>query len=251
MKRNILTIFSLLLLAPSCANSWGIKQLAFGYCNITHPIEMVNTIRHNNTCEEQHIIQKQHKGSNWGNISIIPVSSHITTDTWGGKDVYMQRKVWEYTSPKDAWGMSDDAEIALEQAYKLGRWQLEYVFLLFDYRKNDWSTTLMSWDGASHATYVISWWVNFPSKYLRKTAYLLDKRHYLLLIDHAIQLPVLLIEGIFGVYYSVVGVLIGTIMQPMDTLNAIIGGIYLILKSIVLGILDLFLSIFLLVKSFV
>ncbi|MCK4841014.1 MAG: hypothetical protein KAT04_03925 [Methylococcales bacterium] len=250
MEKIIFAAFILSLSYSVQANSW-VKRFAFGYCNITHPIEMFNNIRHDNTCEEQHVIQKQYNGSNLGNISIISVSSHIATDSWNGNGVMMQGKVWDNAPSKDGWGTSEDAEKALAQAYKLGRWQLEYVFLLYDYRTNGWSTTVMNWDGMSHATYVISWWTNLPAKYFRKTAYLLHKERYSLLIDHIIQLPVLLLEGCVGVLYSLVGVVIGTVLQPVDTLNAIIGGVYLTIKAIVLGIIDFFLSLFLLIKAFV
>jgi hypothetical protein len=210
---------------------------------------MLSPIRHDNTCEEQHIIQQQHGGSNWGNISLIPVSSHITTDTWNGHGVIMQGKVWETTPDTDRWGMTSDSENALEQSYKLGRYQLEYVFLLYNYKSDKWHSTLLNWDGMSHIVYGISWWVNFPSKYIRKASYLMDKGKYSLLIDHAIQLPILIVEGTIGGIYSLTGAVVGTIMQPMDTLSAIIGGVYLILKAILMGFIDFFLSIFTFVKS--
>ena len=60
------------------------KSIGKGYCTITHPVEMFFPVRHDNTCEDQHLIQQQHGGSNEGNISIVPASSHIATDTWGG-----------------------------------------------------------------------------------------------------------------------------------------------------------------------
>ena len=68
------------------------------------------------------------------------------------------------------------------------------------------------------------------------------------MIDQVIQIPVLLFEETVGTIYSLTGV-VGTIFNPMDTLNSIIGGTYLIIKSVVLGIIDIFLTLFLVAKS--
>lgn len=35
-----------------------VKSIARGYCALSHPVEMLTPIRHNNTCEEQHVIQQ-------------------------------------------------------------------------------------------------------------------------------------------------------------------------------------------------
>ncbi|MEA2050413.1 MAG: hypothetical protein U9O56_06770 [Campylobacterota bacterium] len=249
MEKRLTIVLLILYFSISLQAEGMVKSIARSYCAITHPVEMMSPIRHDNTCEEQHIIQQQHGGTNWGNISIISASSHITTDTWMGDGVLMQGKVWENNIKEDGWGLSDDSEDALAQAYKLGRWQLEYVFFTYNYKSDKWSSTLLNWDGVSHLVYGVSWWVNLPSKYIRKAAYLVDKNYYGLLIDHAIQLPILIIEGSVGIVYSLAGVVTGTIMQPIDTLNALLGGLYLVLKSILFGIIDIFLSIFTFLKS--
>ena len=227
-----------------------VKYAGEMYCKLSHPIEWIYPIRHNNTCEEQHIIQRQYNGSDLGNISIIPASSHIATDTWGGSGVWGQGKVAaEKCMDEDPPGTTEDAEEALCQAYQLGRYQLEYAFLLYDYRKDEWDTTLLSWDGVSHLVYVISYWFNAPAKYIRKLSYLIDKSHYHLILDHAVQLPIIIIEGSIGILYNGIGIAVGTILHPVDTVNALIGGAWLIVKSIFLGILDMVLTLFLLVKS--
>ena len=251
LKSKSIIILMFFLFLPLKAEGI-VKNLAEGYCAITHPVEMFNNIRHDNTCEEQHVIQKQQEGSNKENISLIPVSSHISTDSWGGKGVWWQFKVWENNiSKNDPWGMTENSEKELWQAYKLGRWQLEYVFLLYNYRSDKWHTTLFNWNGMAHLVYTISWWVNLPSKYLRKTAYLLDKKYYKLLVDQIIQIPILLVEGVIGFYYNIAGIFIGAFLHPIDTLASIIGGIWLIIKAIIGGIIDLFLTLFLLFKSII
>ena len=249
MLRAIVLI--VLICITTAAYAGLFKSIGEGYCTITHPIEMFFPVRHDNTCEDQHLIQQQHEGSNKGNISIVPASSHIATDTWGGDDVFMQDRVWEKKSHlgSDRWGMSLGAEDAIEQSYKAGRYQIEYVFLLYSYRNDEWDTTILTWDGVSNLLYTISWWANFPSKYIRKLAYLIDKGRYYLIIDHVIQLPVLLAEGMIGIIYNSIGVVSGTILNPLDTLNAVIGGLWLLIKSVLLGIfVDLPLTIFLFIN---
>lgn len=227
-----------------------VGMIGYGYCNLSHPVEaFVIPIKDSATCEQQHIIQQQHGGSDWGNISIIPTSSHITTDTWGGSGVVGQDRVWDYSEDYDFFGTTKDAEKALDQAYKLGRYQLEYTYILYDYNKDEWDTTVLNWDGMSNLTYMVTWWVNLPSKYLRKLAYLIDKGRYSLIIDHALQLPILIVEGSVGVVYNGIGVVTGFIFQPMDSLNAFLGSIWLICKGILLGVRDLFLTCFLIIKA--
>ena len=168
MLRTIVLI--VLICITTAANAGLFKSIGKGYCTITHPVEMFFPVRHDNTCEDQHLIQQQHEGSNEGNISIVPASSHIATDTWGGDDVFMQDRVWEKKShlASDRWGMSLGAEDAIEQSYKAGRYQLEYVFLLYSYRNDEWDTTIFTWDGVSNLLYTISWWANFPSNIYQK-----------------------------------------------------------------------------------
>ena len=249
MLRAIVLI--VLMCFTSVAYAFSFKSIGEGYCTITHPVEMFFPFRRS-TCEKQHLIQDQHHGPNESNISFVPGSSHMATDRWGGDDVFMQKEVWEKRPQygSDRWGMSIEAEDALEQAYKAGRYQLEYVFLLYSYRTDEWDTTIFAWDGVSNLLYTISWWANFPSKYIRKLAYLIDKGRYHLIIDHVIQLPILLAEGTIGFIYNSIGVVSGTILNPLDTIMAV-GGLWLLIKSVVLGIfVDLPLTIFLLIKVF-
>jgi hypothetical protein len=243
-------IYVLLALLANAAHADGVvKEIARGYCKVTHPVEWIAPVRHENTCEEQHVLQQQHGGNDKANISIIPASSHIATDTWGGNGVWLQSRVWENRPEDDGWGSSDDSEDSLSQAYKLGRYQLEYAFILYDYKSGNWETTLTKWDGISHVTYAVAWWVNLPSKYIRKASYLIDTGRYSLLIDHAIQFPILVLEGSIGIVHAMAGFVSGTISNPYDTLNSIIGGVFLTIKSIIMGVIDCILSIWLLIKS--
>jgi hypothetical protein len=80
-------IYVLLALLANAAHADGVvKEIARGYCKVTHPVEWIAPVRHENTCEEQHVLQQQHGGNDKANISIIPASSHIATDTWGGME---------------------------------------------------------------------------------------------------------------------------------------------------------------------
>lgn len=184
---------------------------------------------------------------------LLASSSHSTTDRWGGGfysdedswGVTEQGRVWADRphSGDDAWGMSEDSEKSLEQAYKLGRYQLEYCFVLYNHTGSGFDTTFLTWDGSTQLVYAVTWWVNLPSKWCRKLSYLIDKGHYRLIIDHFIQIPVLIIEGIFGTVYNLFGAVVGLFLHPVDTFCALIGGIVLVLQGIVGAIVDLVLNI--------
>lgn len=246
-KKYLCTMF-LILVFPVTSEAL-VKEISFKYCEYTHPVEFFSPIRNDNTCEEQHVIQQQQGGLDWGNITVIPASSHITTDSWGGGGVWKQKTVWASDYSTDRPGGTGDAEDALEQAYRLGRYQLEYSFFLYDYRGDEATPTILTWDGVSHLVYTISWWANFPAKYLRKTAYIIEKDRPLLIIDHLIQFPILITEGVVGFFYSIFGVIAGTIAQPLDTFFAFFGGVALIISSVFGGILDIFLTLFAVCKS--
>lgn len=246
-KITVILIFCLFT-TPSVSNAF-VKSISKGYCNVTHPVEMFAPIRYNNTSEDQHIIQKQSGGLDWENISVIPASSHIATDTWAGDGVWGQNRVWDTKYVEDRPGGTGDSENALEQAYKLGRYQLEYAFCLYNYNGDKFSSTLAQWDGMSHLLYAVTWWVNLPSKYLRKLAYLIDKDRYALIIDHVIQLPILIIEGAIGFIYGLLGVFFGICLQPLDTILSLIPGAVLLVKSTFGGIIDVFLTAFGVVKA--
>jgi len=201
--------------------------------------------------ERQHIVREREGGGNVGNISIIPVSSHKATDTWHGCGVWRQCKVWErkISTIANKLTFSARARYRISQAYKLGRYQGEYVFLLFDYRGEGCRPTIIDWDGISHVLYIVSWWANFPSKYFRKLAYIIYSRRYVLILDHLILLPVSLAEGVVGTIYNGIGVLLGTITKPAATASAIIGGLWLTIESILGGILDIPLTLYALGKA--
>ena len=141
------------------------------------------------------IVQRKDEGiaeGSVGNIVIVPISSHMTTDAWHGCGIWRQSKVWERRTSQVANRLtfSSRARDGIFRAYKLGRYQGEYVFLLFNYRSKGCRPTVIDWDGVSHLLYIVSWWVNFPSKYFRKLAYIIYSRRSLLILDHLILLPV-------------------------------------------------------------
>ena len=222
------------------------------YCKMSHPFEWLAPVYKARRCfEEQHIVQIQEGGGSVGNIAIVPISSHRTTDTWHGCGVWRQSKVWERRTSQIANQLtfSSHTRDGIFQAYKLGRYQGEYVFLLFNYQSEGCRPTIIDWDGISHFLYIVSWWVNFPSKYFRKLAYIIYSRRYLLILDHIILLPVSLAEGLVGTIYNGIGVILGTITKPAATASAIVGGLWLTIESILGGILDIPLTLYALGKA--
>lgn len=85
---------------------------------------------------------------------------------------------------------------------------------------------------------------------MRKLAYLIDTQRFILIIDHIVQLPILIAEGCIGTIYYIIGILAGVIFQPIDTFSSIFGGgVGLLLKSCFFGFIDIFLTGFAVLKS--
>lgn len=256
----------------------GVLELSLTYCAVTHPFEAMfvsarcdvsdqdelKRERCNNriTCEQQHVIQRQAVSKDkvsssviqdvdLSNVAIVPASSHITTDTWAGNGVWLQGKTWENETP---FGhilipyFSDSAQRAMIQSYKLARYQLEPIFLLYNYRTDSWSDfsiTMLHWNGIAQLSYLVIGAANTPAKFMRKAAYLVDKKHYILLIEHfTIGFFVLMLESIVALFYYMIGIIVGTYLHPWDTLVSIPSGIVMMIEGIIGGIVDFVLATF-------
>lgn len=215
------SLFSLLL--SSQANAFN-KSIGKGYCALRHPTESLTSDRV--SCESQHIVQQQHGGLDDKNTIWINTTHHD----------YLDRSVdkpWEKERPWLNFGDSN-----LERAYMMGTYANGYHFFTYDHH-GDGALTLFTWDGMSHATYVVSSIANFITKEMSYIGYQMDrggkgqKTQY---IDAVIGIFIDLIEVIFGVFYGLLGIIVGTIFNPIDTITNIPGALTLSVESIVEGV---------------
>jgi hypothetical protein len=194
------------------------------YCSYSHPAEYKYPIRQS-TCEEQHVIQQQSGGDNVENVVWWSASSHVRTDLW--KD-----KVWENGRPWWVLSFTDDAKINLEKAYMLGTFGMSWATYQHSYHgRGDSSLVSLKFDGASNLLYFYSWFINMPQKYINMSAYIVDKQNWHLFVDIIISIFLMFIEGLIAIISTVIGVFAGSIINPVDTLCAIPGAIWLAVET--------------------
>ena len=217
-------IFSLILLVLNNFAGTLPYDIGEGYCDLRHPQEAITSSRH--TCEKQHIIQQQSKGGNIENIIFINTNEHDYLDR-------SALKPWENNRPwLDLW-----ADDNLESAYMMGMYANGFHFQVYDYNKRNSATTLLKWDGASHAVYLVASISNFIAKSMHYTSYQFRAENPMF-IDAIAGILVDFVELIIGVAYGMVGVIVGTIWNPIDTFVNLIPATLLIAESVFKGLIN-------------
>ncbi|MCX4196524.1 hypothetical protein OMR07_13855 [Methylobacterium organophilum] len=154
------------------------------------------------------------------------------------------REIAEIGDPSRAALAPALADLNMERAYMTGVWAQGYHFFIYDHH-GDGQLTLTEWDGATHLLYLISTIANYPQKQVNQIAYQIEryrKGQTTQIIDTAIAIPIDLAEVAIGVFYSIAGMVIGTVLNPIDTLRNIV-------SLITLGAGSLFNAVWLLLKG--
>ncbi len=196
------------------------------YCSIRHPVEALTTNRQS-TCERQHILQRQSGGGDRVNTIWINTVEHDYVDRIGSNPP------WE-VSEEGMWG--DWGDDNLKRAYKMGLYANGYHFMVYDYR-GDGEMTLLEWDGASHVTYMIASLFNFITKELSYIGFQWQRgggqTQY---TDAILGVFVDLAEVVVGIGYGSVGVVVGTLLNPVDTFFNLAGMLVYSLESAAVGL---------------
>ncbi|ABM02174.1 hypothetical protein Ping_0308 [Psychromonas ingrahamii 37] len=120
----------------------------------------------------------------------------------------------------------------------MGTYANGYHFIIYDHHgKGD--LTLFTWDGVSHLSYMVASVANFVTKEMSYIGYQIDrdgKNQETQYLDAGIGVGIDFIEVLFGIIYGIVGIFVGTILNPMNTLINIPGGVALAIESIIEGV---------------
>jgi hypothetical protein len=235
------------------------------YCEWTHPVELFNPIRYDNTCEQQHVFQQQNGGAADSTV-YWAASHHIYTDSTKSRfdlSEFEVKKPFE-DNPFLLFGDSSkyskcdgDSCYDLVSAYKMGTYGLPYSFWWNQHRgsmgtgRGVKGSTLLTteFDGVSHLLYGYSYLVNIPQKQINQLAYYVNKDRWFLILDWVVGLFVQVLEVGFCLVGSVVGLVVGTIFNPFDTVFSIPNGIVLLVQTTWVAVSQLVFSIFNLVTS--
>ena len=224
---RILGVFLALYLSmvTSPAPAGGIAE---GYCILRHPLEAI-FVSQKTTCEQQHVIQRQCGGCDDSNIIWINTTEHHYTDR-------SRSKPWQESRP---WTPEFLYSENLERAYMMGTYANGYHFLVSDYKRGS-HLTLSSWDGVSHITYLVAGWANLVTKEMSYLGYLIRRLYTkgetfsdaARIIDAFLSLSIDVIEMSFGTIYGILGILVGVVLHPIETLTNIPGGILLVIETV-------------------
>ncbi|RUR32749.1 hypothetical protein ELY33_05050 [Vreelandella andesensis] len=224
MKSFTLSLCLLLAVISSPAEAMT-KMIGKGYCSIRHPVESLTTTR-TVSCESQHVIQRQSGGSDIKNTIWISATEHH----------YLDRSIdkpWDKERPWFNIGNS-----SLERAYMQGVYARGFHFITYDHHANG-VPTLWAWDGASHLTYAVGATFNVITKELSYLGYQIErmkKGQETQFADALIGIIFNLMELGIGIAYSILGIIVGTIFNPIDTVLNIPGAVLLSAEAMVEGV---------------
>lgn len=152
---------------------------------------------------------------------------------------------------------SKDAMNSLNKAKILGEGIIPYKFVNFN-GENDWFFVASSSNGAAMIVYGYSWFINLPAKFLKtieKISYFSPKTDgayptsWWELIDLFISFLSLVIEIPLAFFGTIFGMILGTIMHPLDTLCALPASLYFMAVTTFNAVWDTIASSFLIVYN--
>ncbi|WP_248647506.1 hypothetical protein [Wohlfahrtiimonas chitiniclastica] len=205
------------------------KSVGKGYCMLRHPVEFIITKR-NTSCESQHIIQRIKGGENQLNTIWINTHLHDYLDRSSCKPWKNQRPMFKLFGSKN-----------LERGYMIGTWANGFHFVTYDHHGRG-KLNLYRWDAVTH---LVTGWtslVNYPQKELNYLLYqlsLLGSGRSTQILDAILGIGIDLVELILGLIYSVLGIFIGALMHPFDTLRNLIPGALLLITGSIQAIRQL------------
>lgn len=199
------------------------------YCAIRHPVEMLTAkftdkINPNEkTCQQQHVIPKKVGGGDEKNIIWINIKEHDYTDR-SSDQPWLRVKLW------GDWGDHN-----LKQAYRMGVYANGYHFMLYDYN-SEGRLTLFQWDGASHITYMVASIFNYITKEMSYIGYQWKSDRNKQYLDSFLGVFIDAAELGIGLGYGIIGVVIGTLFNPLDTICNLMGMVVYCIEAIVVGL---------------
>lgn len=132
----------------------------------------------------------------------------------------------------------------------LGTWGLSYSIFKHDYNGADSTLIIFDNDGISNVLYSFSYIINLPQKYINQWVYILDKERYSLSIDLVLAIPILIFEIVLAMVMGGIGFITGLILNPIDTIMAIPGGIVYAIDTSITAVWNTVLGLFRLVTVF-
>lgn len=211
------------------------KQLGKRYCELRHPVEAATS--DGPACEQQHILIPglETRGVYLGagednNIMWINTveRDYLVRSSYRPWERLIDRTIW--IVDEGVYWREDDltwaADENMRQAWKMGLYANGYHFMVYDHHRAEGQLTLFEWDGASHALYLVASVFNFVTKELSYLGYQFESNRSQW-IDALLGVFIDCGELMVGIFYGLLGMVIGTIYNPWDTITNIPGLLFM------------------------
>ena len=147
-------------------------------------------------------------------------------------------------------GFSNENNYNLELAYKLGTYRTNYSLVLFENSKMNASKFIfINFDGLSNLLYAYSWIINTPQKWLHQVAYNFKTKSYRYLLDDLMWIIFAIIMIFIALIVGIYGSLISLVLHPINTIFVLPCGIWLLLKTTFVGIIQLIFGLYDVISS--
>lgn len=230
-----------------------LKGASYGWTVLTNPVESFTRYwaRQGTAAEEQHVVPQRYKALSSHDMVVYWIrSNHSVTDRVGRKPFL--------SDPDASWLRrnfilslltlgNDRSQRNLDIAYRMGAYGRPYSVLFHNYNQDGSRMLPVELDGPSILMYGVSWLVNIPQKLLHQIAYYTRPDSNLSIfavLDILIAPLVILLEGCFCVVFTILGFVIGCILNPISSLTSIGGAVWYLVPILWTAIWELVVAVF-------
>lgn len=237
-----------------------LKGLSYLWTIFTNPTESFSRFiaRKTTAAEEQHVLPQMFEDSSSDSMVVYWVrSNHTVSDRVGTRDFLVDpdSSLLRRNFLVSLLTLGNDtSQRNLDAAYRMGAYGRTYSVLFHSYQEDSSTLVCALLDGPSMLLYGVSWLVNIPQKFVNQVAYYTrpdSEVGWTPILDIVLAPLVLVLEGCFALLFTVVGFVLGCLLNPINSL-ASVGGMfwYLIptlwtaVAGLVIGIMAIVTNVF-------
>lgn len=239
---------------------FSLKGTSYLWTIFTNPVESLGRFLTNRptAAEEQHVLPQKYGVASSDEMVVYWIRSNHTVSDRAGERPFL-------VDPESSWLRQNPvlslltlgnrtSQRNLDAAYRMGAYGRPYSVLFHSYNKDNSVLVCVKMDGPSMLVYGVSWLINIPQKFLNQVAYYTRPNSevgWTPVIDIALAPLVLAFEFCFGVVFTAVGVVLGCLTHPIDSVTSLGGMLWYIIPlvltalwGIVVGIIGIGANLF-------
>jgi hypothetical protein len=216
-----------------------IKSASWLWTVTTHPVECLMNDTGRTAAEMQHCIPRSLGGSD-ETIAYWIRSNHTVSDRWRNRP---------FLDEKEHWLLSlltlgvDASQENLNAAYRMGAYGIPYTVFFHHYQREESQLVMTRLDGPSNLLYGLSWALCSPKKLLWQIAYDVSPdtaASKWFLLDLIVAIPVWILDLALCAVCSAAGVVIGTILHPINSIFSLGGLVWFVPVTIWNAVAEIF-----------